>query len=61
MSTSTTPTHLKVANPQLAAAMRELRRSSAASRHTDRHAQARKGHNVRGGRGGVKANLRKEM
>lgn len=58
MSSSTYP---KVANPQLAAAMRELRRSSAASRHTDRHAQAKKGHNARGGRAGVKNAIIKEM
>lgn len=47
------------ANPGYIQAMRELRRSSAASRHTDRHAQARKGHAARGGRGGAKQQLRR--
>ena len=47
------------ANSAYIKAMRELRRSSAASRHTDQHAQARKGHAARGGRGGAKQQLRR--
>jgi len=47
------------ANPAYIQAMRELRRSSAAQRHTDRHAEARKGHG-KGGRAGAKAALRRE-
>lgn len=39
------------ANPELAAAMRELRRSNAATRHKDRHALAKKGV-TKGGRSG---------
>lgn len=50
-----------IANPQLARAMAELRRSSAAQPHLDRHTQRRKGHHARGGRAGAKAWLRKAL
>lgn len=53
-------TYPKVANPDLAQAMHQIRSSSAASPHTDRHAQRRKGHQARGGRSGAKQNLKKE-
>lgn len=43
----------RVANPEYAAAMRELRRSNAAVRHADRHAAARKGLG-KGGRAGAR-------
>lgn len=49
---------LRSANPELAAAMREIRRSSAASPHRDRHAAARAGNNTRGKRAGLTASLR---
>jgi len=52
------PTRHVSANPAYAAAMRELRRSSAASRHTDRHAERKKGHDARGGRAGARTNLK---
>lgn len=45
-------------NPDYARAVHELRRSSAASRHTDRHAEQKKGHHARGGRAGAKQDLR---
>lgn len=49
---------LRAANPELAEQMALIGRSSAAQSHRDRHAQARKGHNLRGGRSAVKAALR---
>lgn len=48
----------KVGNREYAIAMVELRRSSAASRHKDRHAEARKGYG-KGGRSGAKARTRR--
>lgn len=56
----TTQKYRNVANPEMAAAMRELRRSSAASPHTDKHVQRRKGHLARGGRSGARQDLKKE-
>lgn len=49
----------RTANPEYIAAMRQLRRSSAAGTHTDKHAERRKGHNARGGRAGARAQWRK--
>lgn len=46
-----TTKYRNAANPELAAAMRELRRSNAAAPHEDRHALAKKGV-TKGGRGG---------
>lgn len=45
-------------NRDYAVAMVNLRRSNAASKHKDRHAEARKGVG-KGGRNGAKASLRK--
>lgn len=49
---------LRARNPQLAADMAAIYRSSRATPHTDRRAEARKGHAARGGRAGSKAALR---
>ena len=48
----------KVGNREYAVAMVELRRSSAASRHKDRHAEARKGYG-KGGRSAAKVQARR--
>lgn len=41
--------------PGYVQAVQNLRRGSTTQRHTDRHAQRRKGHERRGGRSGAKA------
>jgi hypothetical protein len=50
---------VSTANPAYAAAMRELRRSNAAQRHKDQHAEARKGWG-KGGRAGARQAVRGE-